>query len=89
MRTNQAFEGGDLESSGVSEVLWNSVVGHLTPEHTAYYSKWQKLIDLENMEADRYDKLMFKHSSEKKEAKTGRCISNLQVGGMNTAAPNC
>ena len=50
---NQAFESGTLKSSGVSAELWNSVVGHLTPEHMAYYLKWQKLIDLENMEADR------------------------------------
>ncbi|CAN0350486.1 unnamed protein product, partial [Scytosiphon promiscuus] len=47
MLYHRAAEGGDEESSGLEKGVFDSKVGHLSEAHLAFFSRWDRTIDLE------------------------------------------
>lgn len=76
-RARLISEESSVAREGHSELM-NRFTGHLLPEDLEYFARWDRLIDLE---ADASRSLITETwlvPSEKREEKTGKCISRLQ-----------
>lgn len=74
----KAFENGTAETSGV-ETLWKMRLGHLTDIHIAYFKKWLRLVDIENLDFFRAQKDIWSMSGTERESKSGNSLGNMKV----------
>ncbi|KAJ2636609.1 DNA replication endonuclease-helicase Dna2 [Coemansia sp. RSA 1286] len=76
---HKALENGSQKSAGVSNVLWEGSVDHLTEAHMEFIRNWMGLIDREESEVLRFRAELWNLSSQYREQKTGRCLSDMRL----------
>ncbi|CAN0100817.1 unnamed protein product, partial [Ectocarpus sp. 12 AP-2014] len=83
MLYHRAAEGGDADSSGLEPGVFDSKVGHLSEAHLAFFSRWDRTIDLEAKigEQARHHptvrRTMWQESGPDRESRTQKCMSGL------------
>eukprot|EP00903_Cladosiphon_okamuranus_P020313 g18638.t1 len=77
MLYHRAAEGGDEESSGLERGVFDSKVGHLSEAHLAFFSHWDRTIDLEAKIGEQVRRTMWQESGPEREARTNKCMSDL------------
>ena len=84
----QAVEGSDGPTPNGEDPLqlvFEEKTDHLTPQHSAFFKKWERLISLEEQEMVRFKKEIWTMGAEER-AKVGRCIANVSIDGSFKAA---
>ncbi|CAN0179310.1 unnamed protein product, partial [Laminaria digitata] len=79
MLYHRAAEGGDEESSGLEKGLFDTKVrvGHLSERQLAFFSRWDRTIDLEAKIGEQVRRTMWQESGPDRESRTGKCMSDL------------
>ncbi|KAJ4511384.1 DNA replication endonuclease-helicase Dna2 [Exophiala dermatitidis] len=70
-------ENGDGETSGLGE-KFNEVVDHLSPEHQAFFKKWDDLLTQEERDTMKFRRELWTMLSSEREA-VGRCFSEVII----------
>ncbi|KIW12930.1 hypothetical protein PV08_08117 [Exophiala spinifera] len=68
-------EGGDGATSGLGEIF-NEVVDHLSPDHQAFFRKWDDLLTQEERDSMKFRRELWTMLSSEREA-VGRCFSEV------------
>ncbi|CAN0080366.1 unnamed protein product, partial [Ectocarpus fasciculatus] len=77
MLYHRAAEGGDAESSGLEPGVFDSKVGHLSEAHLAFFSRWDRTIDLEAKIGEQVRRTMWQEGGPERESRTQKCMSGL------------
>ncbi|KAJ2880030.1 DNA replication endonuclease-helicase Dna2, partial [Coemansia asiatica] len=76
---HKALENGSQKSAGVSKVLWEGCVDHLSEAHMEFIRTWMALVDREESEVLRFRAELWNLGSQYREQKAGRCLSNMRI----------
>jgi len=74
---HRAVEKGTSGTSGLSEHLFDELVGHLTPENLAYFKSWNEMIDHESSMSIGFKREIWTLSGPARELR-GRCVATLK-----------
>lgn len=78
MLHHYAMENGTPETSGLSDIEFNNLVGHCASSHINYLRKWLQMIDLEEQSIVGNQSEIWRLSGIKRES-LGRCISHMTI----------
>ena len=79
--TVQAVEGSEGPTPNEDDplqLIYEEKTDHLTPEHSTFFKKWERLISLEEQEMVRFKKEIWTMGAEER-AKVGRCIADVSI----------
>lgn len=74
---HKGIEGGTEKSSGLGH-LFDSLVGHMTQEHCDFFTKWIRLVTLEEGDSSKMVKQIWNVDSKTRE-EAGSCFSNMKI----------
>ncbi|CAM9497113.1 unnamed protein product, partial [Sphacelaria rigidula] len=87
MLYHRAAEGGDEESSGLDQGVFDKKVGHLSEVHLAFFAHWNRAIDLEGKNGEQVRSSMWQESGHDRESRTSKCMSGLVWLGETENVP--
>lgn len=74
---HKLVEGGDGDSSGLKEIF-EDAVGHLQPQHQAFFKQWDELLTKEERDCMKFRRELWTMLSSERE-QVGRCFSTLVI----------
>src|SRR5690349_5655352 len=74
----QAWDGGDCASSGFEPSAWHGLTGHLSDAHCAFFTRWWRLLELEESGARGRRHALWAVRGGERDA-PGLCMSQLRL----------
>lgn len=83
MSYTKLIEAGTEETSGFKPGEFLEITAHMKPEYGKYYKFWEELLNKEENFLSKLTKEIWIHTSQEREANSGKCIGDLIILSVN------